>query len=128
MNAPPATRPRSLVPVTPHTTTRPTIWHFVVHTRLTCYASFESLQFTATAVERVSQVRPCIMPQYSAVSCGGCVTCRSCVPNWLANSFHMIHTHATHRPISTPAIQNEPVLSFAPGSEERRRVTQVVTD
>ena len=36
-------------------------------------------------------------------------------------------THAcTHRPISTPAVQNEPVLSFAPGSEERRNVIQVM--
>ena len=39
---------------------------------------------------------------------------------------HVFHHACTHRPISTPAVQNEPVLSFAPGSEERRSVIQVM--
>lgn len=93
-----------------------------IKARPTQYASLKSLQCITTAVESIGEVGLGPKPNHelSVCSCGGCV-------NILQTSISSsLYTRTcTHRPISTPAVQNEPVLSFAPGSEERKSVIQV---
>ena len=94
-----------------------------IKARLTQYASLKNIQYITTALERVGEVGlgPKANYKLSMCSCGGCV-------NILKTSISSsLYTRTcTHRPISAPAAQNEPVLSFAPGSEERKSVIQVM--